>query len=394
MINLVLKQRNFNSPLANQPTPQSLGYLLASAAVLFFSPLTSLADANQSDCTSTSDRQYLCGIPSAEDLVRLSDTSLLLASVFAPGPGMLNVIDTKTTSWHSVYPTDLTTGAASNAYDTSRFPDCPGAPEPAAMISHGLFITEETDKHSTLYAVSHGARETIEVFDVHRPDQSALPVVTWIGCVPTPEGQEANSVAVLEDGSLLATIPVEHGFTFAQSMEGIATGAVHHWDSTTNDWQRLDATAQPYPNGVEIGTGEQSFYIASSGLRKIIEYSLDPSNRVLRESSEMTIIPDNLHSDRKGNLFTGGLLFDYPECVVFDAQGNFSLELFGACARPYEVLSYDPIRLQPTKLASGAADASFTNVTMGVEVNGAVWVGTFAGDRVEYVSTATANGED
>jgi hypothetical protein len=90
-------------------------------------------------------------------------------------------------------------------------------------VSHGLNIRPGANDHSTLYVVGHGGREAIEVFEVDASGER--PVLTWNGCVIIPEGQEANSVASLSDGSLLVTIPLHTGRTITEAIALESTGA-------------------------------------------------------------------------------------------------------------------------------------------------------------------------
>ena len=56
------------------------------------------------------------------------------------------------------------------------------------------------------------------MFDVDANGET--PVLTWTGCIMTPDGMAANSVASSSDGSLLATIPLHTGNTISEAMAG------------------------------------------------------------------------------------------------------------------------------------------------------------------------------
>jgi hypothetical protein len=337
------------------------------------------ASAGADTCDPGAADNYLCGIPSAEDLVRVPGTTALIASAFAPGPAALNLIDARGKTWRTLYPS----GDAAVDQDRERFADCPGPVPSDDITTHGLYMTGAAEGHATLYAVSHGARESIEVFDIAIGDTAAAVSATWIGCILTPDAQEANSVAVLDDGSLLATIPIEHGHAFAEAMEGVNTGAVWRWGSV-DGWSRLDATEQPYPNGVEISADGQRFYIASSGLRSVITYSNATPAREITRSDTLDIIPDNIHRGDDGHMLTAGMLFDYPDCNPYNDAGEFDLAVFASCARPYQVVAFDPASSDLSTVAAGPASDVFSNITMAVLIDGELWVGTFGGDRVAY----------
>ena len=63
---------------------------------------------------------------------------------------------------------------------------------------------------------------------------------------------------------------------------------------------------------------------------------------------------------------------------------EFNLEGFASCPRPFTVWSIDPQTMQGKALASGPANPNFSNITMGLEAGGKLWIGTFAGDRIAY----------
>lgn len=355
----------------------SFPHLKAALAALLLAAVALPMQA--AECEGTGPDQYLCGIASAEDLVQIPGTRWLIASAFA-GPAVLNLVDTREKSWQSLFPSDH----AGIAFDSQRFDHCPGPLPEAGIVTHGLYITPVENGRSTLYAVGHGAREAIEVFDITLSDGADRPAISWVGCVPTPDAQEANSVAALADGGLLATIPVEHGHEFAEAMEGRETGAVYRWNAGDGEWSRLDATAQPYANGIEISPDEGTFYVASSGLRRIITYSNTTPPEILGSSDTLRIAPDNLHSDAQGMLVTAGMVVDYAGCDPYDATGRFDLGKYGSCPRPWDVVVIDPATLATTTVATGEPSAAFSNITMGVVVDKTLWIGTFAGDRIAY----------
>jgi hypothetical protein len=358
-----------------QPSARVLLVRAALALIVASGPAGALAD----NCEPSGDDHFVCGIPSAEDLVRVPGTAWIIASDFS-GPHALNLIDTVNKSWRVLAPSELFSVGDSR----ERFPFCPGPPEMESLVTHGLHISDSSGGHSTLYAVGHGGREAIEVFDIDASDPRRAPRASWVGCVPSPQGQEINSVTVLADGSLLATVPLEHGRNFAEAMTGINTGAVYRWSASSEAWSRLAETAQPYANGIALSDDESVFYVASSGRATITAYRNDDSARALWTTPALPIAPDNLRRDEAGRLLTAGLLLDYPACDPYNEAGEFDLAKFGACPRPYAVYSLNPQTQAATELASGPANPSFGNVTIGIVVDHNLWIGTFAGDRVAY----------
>ena len=151
----------------------------------------------------------------------------IIVSSLTPGDG-LYAIDSRDRSFMAL----TGANAPAEAHDANRFPSCPGAPS-ADFSTHGLYIEPSGDGHQTLYVVVHGSRESIEVYDI---DATGISLeLTWIGCAMLPEGLVANSVAALDDGSLLATVPLLPG----RSLEDAARDAGLTLERTTRKWERF-----------------------------------------------------------------------------------------------------------------------------------------------------------
>ncbi len=339
-------------------------------------PVTANADEN---CQAFGAYQYICGPQSAEDLVLVPSTQLIIASGYG-SDAPFYLINPREKSWTALTPTDM----SKSRLNQESFGACPGAPDSKNMVTHGLHIRAGENGHSTLYVVSHGGREAIEVFDVNAND--AIPTLTWIGCVMTPEAMEANSVTSLGDGSLLITIPLKHGKSLGDAMAHILTGSVYSWSPGDKDMKIIQGTELPYGNGIEVSADEKEFYVASTGLFNVIAFSNTNPAKVLRTTETMAFIPDNLHMGNDGKLITAGLVADYPACGTISGSEEFELEKFAACPRPFIVKAIDPQTMKTENLAKSPAHEKFSNITMGLQVGSELWIGTFSGDRIAYRS--------
>ena len=335
------------------------------------------AEAAEDECGAVGDYNFICGPISAEDLVLVPDTKWIIASGMTQ-EASITLIDSQQKSWTNLYPAD----APRAVQDMETYGACPGSPDPNNFISHGLHLRAGKNGHSTLYVVGHGEREAIEVFDVDA--SGAQPVLTWTGCVMTPDGQAANSVTSLSDGSLLATIPLQTDRTIDEALGGALTGGAYQWSPGDDGFEMIKGTELPYANGIEVSADEQEIYIASSGGLKIIAYSLSNPARQLRATDLLTFIPDNLHMDSDGRLVTAGMLTEDPVCGNWGGPEAIDFEQFMTCKRPFVVVAIDPQTMEYTDLATSAAIQQFSNITMGLQVGDEIWIGTFAGDRVAY----------
>ena len=357
------------------------GVLMPISWLLPFSDVMSAEAADA--CSPSGQYGFVCGLRNPEDLVAIPGTRWIISSGM-DAEGAIYLVDAGQKAWSELYPA----GAPLAQHDTETFGACPGAPVPGAFVSHGLAIRPRADGHSTLYVVGHGGREAVEVFDVDASGDA--PVLTWRGCVPTPDGMEANSVASLPDGSLLVTIPLHHGIPISDALAGKPTGAVYRWSPGEPGFTMLRGTELPYANGIEASADGREFYVASSGLFNVTAFSNENPAQVLRRTGTFTFVPDNLRMDGEGRLLTAGLDVVYEACGAVKQSEEFSLEEFASCPRPFTVLAIDPQSMQTEVVATGPANPAFSNITMALPVGDELWIGTFAGDRIAYTSLATA----
>ncbi|MBT8053762.1 MAG: hypothetical protein KJN69_07700 [Gammaproteobacteria bacterium] len=338
-----------------------------------------LVYAGDDECLATGTFGFVCGLQNPEDLVLVPETDWIIASGMAPGASIY-LIDTQKKTWGDLYPGD----APLARQDMETYGACPGSPDPNAFVTHGLNVRPGNDGHSTLYVVGHGGREAIEVFDIDATGES--PVLTWTGCVMLPEGMVANSVTSLSDGSLLTTVPLFTDRTIAEAMAQKNTGAVFAWSPGDPGFVPVEGTGLPYGNGIEVSADGQEFYVASSGLFTVTAFSNTNPARVLRTTSTLAFVPDNIHMGPDGQLLTAGLIADDSTCGNVRGPDEFDLEAFAACPRPFIVQSIDPETMSGKAVLRGPANDRFSNITMGLLVGEEIWMGTFAGDRVAYTA--------
>lgn len=336
-----------------------------------------LAEAGANECEAAGDYAFVCGPKSAEDLVLVPGTKWIIASGMV-ADAAIYLVDSEEKTWAELYP-----GEAPRAeQDMSRFGACPGSPDPNGLVSHGLNLRPGSDGRSTLYVVGHGEREAIEVFEVDATGER--PELIWTGCILTPDGMEANSVASAPDGSLLVTIPLHTDVSIGEALAGKPTGAVYRWTPGEAGLIRVAGTEMPYANGIEVSADGREFYVASSGLFTVTAFSNTDPARVLRATEPFAFVPDNLHMGSDGELLTAGMHIEDPACGPVKRSEEFKLEEFASCPRAFTVWAIDPQSMQGRALATGPANPRFSNITMALEAGDEIWIGTFAGDRIAY----------
>lgn len=328
----------------------------------------------QESCAPVGEIQFVCGPQNAEDLVLVPGTQSIVASGMAPGAGFY-LVDAASGAWRT-----LPSRAAQ--HDAARYPNCASPPSPAAFEAHGLSIRAgERAGRAMLYVVGHGAREAIEVFEVDVT--GAEPALTWRGCVPMPDGLAANSVASFADGSLVATVLIMPGKTFADSVAMRPTGAVFKWSPGDSGFTLLEGSELPGNNGIEVSADGREIYVVSSGFQTIVAFSNTNPVRQLRTTAQLPITPDNVHMSADGKLLTAGMANDVPECGGPPGPDH-DLAALSTCPRGSIAIEVDPATMAHRVIAATPANPAFSNATMVLTTEDRFWIGTFRGDKIAY----------
>jgi hypothetical protein len=137
----------------------------------------------------------ICGLKNAEDMVRLPGSHWAIASRLGKdphAPGGFSLVDLEKRTAQVLTP-DVSKPAV------AEYSACPGAPVAADLATHGLDVRRKVggSEAAELFAVNHGGRESIEVFDLQVSRQGVS--LTWQGCVMLPTQMSANAVAALPD---------------------------------------------------------------------------------------------------------------------------------------------------------------------------------------------------
>ncbi len=304
-------------------------------------------------CDADGDVQFLCGPVSPEDLAPVPDSPWVIVSSMVD-EGSLYVADTRTHTATVIFPADTSQAR----HDTATYGTCPG-PVTRQFRPHGLYLRTADDGPHTLYVVGHGARESIEVFELDASGDT--PALTWVGCAVAPEALGLNSVVALPDGGFAATSP--------------RTGDVWEWQSTTG-WNLVPGTEDIGPNGLEISPDGQWFYIGGYGAQSLIRLSRGQTP-VQMEAVEVGFHVDNVRWGPGETLFAAGHLGStraaIGECIrqrqcegVTSHVAQVDLQSFTA----EEVVRYPSNDL----LILG---------TVAIQVGDEIWVGGVAeGDRI------------
>jgi hypothetical protein len=328
----------------------------------------------QTDCESAGDVEFICGPANAEDLVQVPDSNWIISSAMTANTGFY-LVNATTGAWNP--PVDM-----GLAHDMARYPLCPSPPDMNRLETHGLNIRATGANQATLYAVAHGTRESIEVYEVDTA--SGMPRLTWKGCVLMPDSLAANSVASFADGTLVATVLLMPGKSFADSVAMRPTGAVFKWVPGESDFVLMENSELPGNNGIEVSADGSEIFVVSSGFQTIVAFSNSNPVRQLRTTKQLPITPDNVHLGANGMLLTGGMKNDVPACG--GAPGpQHDLAALGSCPRGSIAIAIDPLTMEDRVLVETPTIPAFSNATMVLDTGNRYWFGTFNGNRIAYV---------
>jgi hypothetical protein len=332
--------------------------------------------AQQPPCAPSRGLSFICGVQNGEDLVLVPDSQWMVASGMAPGSG-LHLVDTRAKTVHKVF----APGRASAVADRTRFATCPGPLDPKQAVLHGLSLRPGAAGRYTVYATNHGGRESIEVFEIDMRARSAVPPVTWIGCVLLPDMLAANSVAAFTDGTLVATVLILPGMTFEDAFALRNTGVVLMWTPGTPAFRRLPGTEMSANNGIETSPDDREFYVVSSTTKRVVAFSRANPGKPLRTAQLAEFGPDNVRWTSDGTLITAGMIDNEPAC-----GGPPKNEAGIRCPRGYIAATIDPKTMAVSVLARGRATPAFTGTAIAMRAGDDLWLGSFNSDRLAYRS--------
>ena len=323
-------------------------------------------------CAPSGGLNFICGVQNPEDLVVVPNSRWMIASGMASGSG-LHAVDTQAKTARNLY----SGGTANARADRTRYANCPGPLDAKQAVLHGLSLRAAANGRYTVYATNHGGRESVEVFELDM--SGAVPAAAWVGCVLTPNNMALNSVAAFTDGSLVATVLIQPGKTFADAFAQRNTGVVVGWAPGETMFRVLPGTELSANNGIETSPDDREFYVVSTTTKRVIAYARNAPGKPLRTAQLKEFGPDNVRWTTDNRLITAGMLDDEPAC-----GGAPKTEEGIRCPRGYVVVTIDPKTMAVTELARGPATPSFTGTAIAMRVGNDLWLGSFFADRIAY----------
>ena len=326
---------------------------LSIAAVTFGILLFGAAPpAAAQECAPDGDVQFICGPVSPEDFAPVPDSPWVIVSSWIDD-GPMYAVDTRDRRVIDIFPEP-----AGARHDTAMYGDCPG-PVTTRIRPHGLNLRPGAGGRHTLYVVGHGARESVEVFELDAT--GSQPALTWVGCAVAPDDLGLNSVVALPDGGFAATSP--------------ATSDIWEWRSGAG-WTRVPGSEDIGPNGIELSRDGEWYYVAGYRDEALIRLSRDRSN------PEKHAIPVGFHIDnvRWGpghTLFAAGHTSPAPNAVGLCIREGQCDGISSRVAR----INLDNNTAE--EIVNYPANDDLVLGTSAIQVGNEIWVGQVAeGNRI------------
>ncbi len=316
--------------------------------------LAASAGSSDAQCLPDGDVPFICGPVSPEDLAPVPDSPWVLAAGMEDD-GFLYAIDARNHRSTVLFPT-----ATYHSKPDAAFSGCSG-PVTGGFQPHGLNLRPGRNGRHTLYVVRHGARESIEVFEVDV--RGGPPTLTWTGCAMAPEGVTFNSVAALPGGG------------FAATHFNRPVGRLWEWQPGAG-WAMVPGSETNGPNGLVASADGRWLYIGGWGTRSLIRLSRGQTP-VQQDSVEVGFHIDNVRWAPDGSLLAAGHLGEEPE-TIFQCLGQQQCD--GVTSRVSRV---DPERLTAEEIVRYPSNEHVILGTVGLQVGDEIWLGGIGGaDRI------------
>ena len=140
----------------------------------------------------------------------------------------------------------------------------------------------------------------------------------------------------------------------------------------------LPGTELPGNNGIETSADDREFFVASTGLKRVVAFSRANPSKPLRVAQLKDFGPDNVRmvGDR---LWTAGMIDNEPACGGAPKKPEDI-----QCPRGWVVDAIDPKTMAITEIARGPAARPYTGTATALPVGDTLWLSSFQMDRAAY----------
>jgi hypothetical protein len=317
-------------------------------------------------CTPIGQIQFICDVRGPEDFALVPGSPWVLVSGNQAGLGQLRALHPGDKKVVPVFPSPT----VKFQLDAKAFPACPGPinlndpGEKKTVAFHGLYLRPGTESTHRLFTVHHGARESIEAFDVD--SKASPPSLTWVGCVVAPANAVFNSMVAFADGGVAATNTPRP--PAGQPPPNVRVGQVWAWHAATG-WAAVPGTEGVSINGLEVSKDEKLLYVSSWGEQTMLRVERGVANPK-RDVLHMPFRIDNLRMMGDGSIL---------------AAGHAGKALCSCLGETWHIGRIDPRgAMSVALLLSEPYVPGFGAATVAAQVGKEIWIGTNRGDRIGY----------
>lgn len=313
------------------------------------------------------------GLNNAEDMVQIGGTKWVLAGNLGDQSwkkGGLYLIDSESLEWMEAE-IDFS-GPAAEGYEKIA--------DPKLFSSHGIALKPFDENGFEVYAVNHGGRESVEVFDL--TIQNDTPVIVWKGSVPTPDGLRGNAVAPLSDG-FLVTIPMtgSNPGTFLDFLAGRPTGAVYQW-TTYEGHREIPGGKLAGNNGIAVSPDEKWAFVNGYSDRSVTRISLT-DDQAEPVTVHVPFLPDNIRYSADGSLLVTGQSSSILTVVLLTNGTGIGVSPIDTA-----VVQLDPETMEVTEVLKLPKFRAFGGSTTALYIGNNLWVSSFRAQRIMILPDA------
>lgn len=322
------------------------------------------------DCGPHDGIESICGLRAPEDIVIAPDGRHLIFGQMA-APGGLFLLDTRDRS---------TAPLASDPRGGEHWGEPACTAPPATLLAHGIDLRRRGDGRWQLLVVNHGGRESVEFYELVNAAEGFR--AAWRGCVEAPEDASLNDVAGLPGGGFLVTRMTSRESPMWElflAVLGFDNGLVYRW-GRDEGFTELPSTEGRFPNGIALAADGKSFFVNMYLGNRMRQFSLPDAEPVAEVAVSK---PDNVTLGADGKLLVAshfGSLLQLNDSLKQDPSLPSLL--------PYAIVEVDPQSLAKRQLFRHEGPPMGAG-TAAVRHDGALYVGSYVGDRIVRIPLAT-----
>jgi len=322
-------------------------------------------------CEAVGDIRPVCDMQTPEDIAALDDDRHLLLAHFGhmgKATGSISLFDTRTEMRTPLYPDGEALVEATPGWGDASCVEPPGE----TLGPHGTHLHQLEGGRWRYLVVNHGARESIEVFELLQAGADSS--LVWRGCVIATAATLVNDVVGLANGDLILsqmTETADSNLEMIKGMLGFPTGSLWRWRQGSG-LEPMVGTEAAGPNGLEISADGRYVFADMYLEGEIWKIDVDSGQKI---AVAEVANADNSAWAPDGRLWLA--THRYEGLEFLDCLGNMSR----SCGVKFEIVALDPDTME-TEVVFAHSGPPMGAATIAVHQAGRVYMGSFAGDRL------------